>query len=116
MCPASPLADAAWAIVKPSRRSVRSCPIAARQSMRTLAEMGARLPYRRARALLDDLFPLGTPPVVETLRQRTLQVGARLECQAATSSRPTPEVAVAACNYRRPGPISSTDSGSHSVR
>src|SRR5690242_14816365 len=60
---------------------------------RTLAEMGARLPYRRARALLDDLFPLGTPPVVETLRQRTLQVGARLECQAVAPSRSTPAVA-----------------------
>src|SRR4051794_28823863 len=55
---------------------------------RTLAEMGARLPYRRARALPDDLFPLGTPPVVETIRQRTLRVGARLECQAAASSDP----------------------------
>jgi hypothetical protein len=60
---------------------------------RTLAEMGARLPYRRARSLLDDLFPLGTPPVVETLRQRTLRVGARLECQAATPSQSTPAVA-----------------------
>jgi len=59
----------------------------------TLAEMGAQLPYRRARALLDDLFPLGTPPVVETIRQRTLQVSARLECQAATPSRSTPAVA-----------------------
>src|SRR3954465_15439714 len=29
---------------------------------RTLAEMGARLPYRRARALLGDLFPFGAPP------------------------------------------------------
>jgi hypothetical protein len=56
---------------------------------RTLAEMGARLPYRRARALLDDLFPLGTPPVVETIRQRTLRVGARLEGQAPASSRST---------------------------
>src|SRR5689334_8032657 len=60
---------------------------------RTLAEMGARLPYRRARALLDDLFPLGTPPVVETIRQRTLRVGARLECQVAAPSRSTPAVA-----------------------
>jgi hypothetical protein len=60
---------------------------------RTLAEMGARLPYRRARALLDDLFPLGMPPVVETLRQRPLRVGARLECQAAAPSRSTPAVA-----------------------
>src|SRR4051794_31052707 len=60
---------------------------------RTLAEMGARLPYRRARALLDDRFPLGTPPVVETIRQRTLRVGARLERQAAAPSRSTPAVA-----------------------
>src|SRR5689334_5168840 len=57
---------------------------------RTLAEMGARLPYRRARTLLDDLFPLGTPPVVETIRQRTLRVGARLECHAAAPARFTP--------------------------
>src|SRR4051812_5903614 len=55
---------------------------------RTLAEMGARMPYRRAGALLDNLFPLGMPPVVETIRQRTLRVGARLECQAAASSDP----------------------------
>jgi hypothetical protein len=60
---------------------------------RTLAEMGARLPYRRARALLDDLFPLGTPPVVETIRQRTLRIGARLESQAATPARSAPAVA-----------------------
>src|SRR4051794_2719560 len=59
---------------------------------RTIAEMGARLPYRRARALLDDLFPLGTPPVVQTIRQRTLRVGARLKYQAAAPSRPTPAV------------------------
>jgi hypothetical protein len=59
----------------------------------TLAEMGAQLSYRRVRSLLDDLFPLGTPPVVETIRQRTLRVGARLECQAATLSRSTPAVA-----------------------
>ena len=63
---------------------------------RTLAEMGARLPYRRARALLDDLFPLGTPPVVETIRQRTLRVGARLECQAAAPARSTPAVPASA--------------------
>jgi hypothetical protein len=60
---------------------------------RTLAEMGARLPYRRAQAVLDDLFPLGTPPVVETIRQRTLRVGARLECQAAAPSRSASAVA-----------------------
>ena len=50
---------------------------------RTLAEMGALLPYRRARTLLEDLFPLGEPPMVETIRQRTLQVDARLEYEAA---------------------------------
>jgi hypothetical protein len=60
---------------------------------RTLAEMGARMPYRRARTLLDDLFPLGTPPMVETIRQRTLRVGARLECQTAAPARSTPAVA-----------------------
>ena len=57
---------------------------------RTLAEMGALLPYRRARTLLEDLFPLGEPPMVETIRQRTLQVGARLECQAAAPPRSPP--------------------------
>src|SRR5664279_3658344 len=46
---------------------------------RTLAKMGASLPYRRARALLGDFFPLGDAPEVETVRQRTLHVGARLE-------------------------------------
>src|SRR3954465_12127481 len=29
---------------------------------RTLAKMGALLPYRRARSLLGDLFPFGAPP------------------------------------------------------
>jgi hypothetical protein len=46
---------------------------------RTLAKMGSLLPYRRARALLDEFFPLGDAPEVETIRQRTLHVGARLE-------------------------------------
>ena len=50
---------------------------------RMLARMGALLPYRRARTLLEELFPLGESPVVETVRQRTLQVGARLEREAA---------------------------------
>jgi hypothetical protein len=59
---------------------------------RTLAKMGSLLPYRRARALLDEFFPLGDAPEVETIRQRTLQVGARLEKEAvrpATSTAPT---------------------------
>ena len=46
---------------------------------RVVAAMGAALPYRRALALLAELFPLGDAPAVETTRQRTLQVGARLE-------------------------------------
>src|SRR5215218_8303705 len=33
----------------------------------------------RARALLGEFFPLGDAPAVETARQRTLRVGARLE-------------------------------------
>jgi hypothetical protein len=62
---------------------------------RMLAKMGALLPYRRACALLEELFPLGEPPVVETIRQRTLQVGARLECQAVAPPRSTPTAAKA---------------------
>jgi hypothetical protein len=46
---------------------------------RVVAAMGAALPYHRALALLEEFFPLGDAPAVETTRQRTLQVGARLE-------------------------------------
>src|SRR5215211_4744772 len=46
---------------------------------RVVAAMGAALPYRRALALLAEFFPLGDALAVETTRQRTLQVGARLE-------------------------------------
>ena len=46
--------------------------------------MGSVLQYRRARSLLDEFFPLGDTPEVETIRQRTLHVGARLEREAAT--------------------------------
>ena len=63
---------------------------------RTLAKMGSLLPYGRARALLDEFFPLGDAPEVETIRQRTLQVGARLEKEAVRP--PTP----AAPNEARP--------------
>src|SRR5271156_3680588 len=49
---------------------------------RTLAKMGSLLLYRRARSLLDEFFPLGDAPEVETIRQRTLHVGARLERDA----------------------------------
>src|SRR5215218_10304511 len=46
---------------------------------RVVAAMGATLPYRRALKLLGEFFPLEGIPAVETARQRTLQVGARLE-------------------------------------
>src|SRR5208282_4791390 len=36
----------------------------------------------RARALLEDFFPIGGPPTIDSIQQRTLQVGARLECEA----------------------------------
>ena len=55
---------------------------------RVVAAMGAALPYRRAVALLEEFFPLGDAPAVETTRQRTLRVGARLE--RATLARPQP--------------------------
>ena len=55
---------------------------------RVVAAMGAALPYRRALALLGEFFPLGDAPAVETTRQRTLQVGARLEHAALAPSQP----------------------------
>jgi hypothetical protein len=54
---------------------------------RVVAAMGAALPYRRALRLLAELFPLGDVPAVETTRQRTLQVGARLERAALAPPR-----------------------------
>ena len=57
---------------------------------RTLAKMGALLPYRRARSLLDEFFPLGDAPEVETIRRRTMRVGARLERDAAALPRSAP--------------------------
>src|SRR6185437_4722465 len=40
--------------------------------------LGAWMPYRRARGLLAEFFPLGDDvPEVETIRQRTIHVGAR---------------------------------------
>jgi hypothetical protein len=50
---------------------------------RIVAKLGAWMPYRRARDLLAEFFPLGDDvPEVETIRQRTLHVGARLEREA----------------------------------
>ena len=45
--------------------------------------MGTLLPYRCARMLLAEFLPLVHIPAVETTRQRTLRVGARLEREAA---------------------------------
>jgi hypothetical protein len=60
---------------------------------RALAAMGAALPYRRALAMLGEFFPLGDAPAVETTRQRTLRVGARLERAALAPSQPPPAAA-----------------------
>jgi hypothetical protein len=53
-----------------------------------LARMGALLPYARAVALMREFLPLGDIPAIETVRRRTLKVGARLE-RAALRSGPT---------------------------
>jgi hypothetical protein len=62
--------------------------------MRIVAKLGAWMPYRRARGFLAEFFPIGDDvPEVETIRQRTLRVGASLERDAVsptTSSAPVP--------------------------
>ena len=45
------------------------------------------LPYRRARTLLAEFLPLDDIPSVETARQRTIRVGARLEKEAVSSAQ-----------------------------
>jgi hypothetical protein len=55
---------------------------------RIIAKMGALLPYRRARTLLAESLPLGDLQTVETTRQRTLRVGARLEQEAVAGTGP----------------------------
>ena len=60
---------------------------------RVVARMGASLPYRRARTLLSEFLPLIDIPSVETARQRTIRVGARLEqaaVSAAKAAEPSP--------------------------
>jgi hypothetical protein len=61
---------------------------------RIVAKLGAWMPYRRARGFLAEFFPIGDDvPEVETIRQRTLRVGASLERDAVsptTSSAPVP--------------------------
>jgi hypothetical protein len=59
---------------------------------RVVAALGAALPYRRALALLGEFFPLGDAPAVETARQRTLRVGARLERAALVPPQPPARV------------------------
>ena len=54
---------------------------------RVVAKMGATLPYRRARTLLSEFLPLDDIPSVETTRQRTIRVGARLEKEAVTLAK-----------------------------
>jgi hypothetical protein len=49
--------------------------------------MGPSLPYRRARTLLSEFLPLDDIPSVETARQRTIRVGARLEKEAVTLAK-----------------------------
>ena len=60
---------------------------------RVVAKMGSSLPYRRARALLSGFLPLDDIPTMETTRQRTLRVGARLEKEAVAvpTSKPAAE-------------------------
>src|SRR5215213_5624845 len=60
---------------------------------RVAAAMGAALPYRRALALLGEFFPLGDVPAVESARQRTMRVGARLERAALVRTQPAPAAA-----------------------
>ena len=54
---------------------------------RIVAKMGASLPYRHARTLLAAFLPLDDIPSVETARQRTIRVGARLEKAAVGSAK-----------------------------
>jgi hypothetical protein len=60
---------------------------------RMVAKMGAVLPYRRARTLLSEFLPFDTLQTVETTRQRTLRVGARLEQEAVAGAGSKPAVA-----------------------
>jgi hypothetical protein len=55
---------------------------------RTLAKMGAWLPYRCARRFLSEFFPLGdNPPWHETIRRRTMKVGAALERESLSRAK-----------------------------
>jgi hypothetical protein len=55
---------------------------------RTLAKMGAWLPYRCARRFLSEFFPLGDdPPWHETIRRWTISVGAGLERESLSRAK-----------------------------
>jgi hypothetical protein len=60
---------------------------------RVLAKMGALAPYRCAVTLMAEFLPLGEAAGVETMRRRTLKVGARLEHAALRSKPPAPPAA-----------------------
>jgi hypothetical protein len=57
---------------------------------RVIAKMGSLLPFRRARTLLSEFLPLADAPAVETIRRRTMRVGARLEKLAVAGPPPAP--------------------------
>ena len=60
---------------------------------RTLAKMGAWLPYRHARRFLSESFPLGADlPSHETIRRRTAKVGAGLERETLSRAKTPPAV------------------------
>ena len=65
-------------------------PLHTRVHERVLAEFGALLPYRRAGTLPGTFFPVGDLPTIDTIQRRTLQVGARLECEAIVTPTPLP--------------------------
>jgi hypothetical protein len=43
-----------------------------------------------ARSLLEAFFPIGDLPTIDTIQRRTVQVGARLECEAIVTPTPLP--------------------------
>jgi len=77
------------------------------ESERTFATMGALLPYRRALSLSRRVLLARRRPEVETIRQRTVHVGTRLEMrqwQPSTPVRPTAAQSIALVIEGRPQP------------
>jgi hypothetical protein len=64
--------------------------------VRVVAKMGASLPYRRTVTMLAKFLPLDNMPSVETARQRTIRVGARLEQEVVNSAKEAEPPKVAA--------------------